>query len=68
MKAYKSTNENLQPEESRVLSKFLEDFERNGLNIDSVEKRNELAAKKKRVAELCLEFNKSMPFLLTVVY
>ncbi len=60
LRNYKLKNENLEKEEIRVMTKFLEDFERNGLNVEDLQKRKLLGEKKKLTADLCLQFNRSI--------
>eukprot|EP01088_Endostelium_zonatum_P011381 TRINITY_DN25510_c0_g1_i1.p1 TRINITY_DN25510_c0_g1~~TRINITY_DN25510_c0_g1_i1.p1 ORF type:complete len:691 (-),score=194.17 TRINITY_DN25510_c0_g1_i1:13-2085(-) len=59
--AYKKKGEKLGPEETRLLSKLLEGFERNGLGLDKASgKREQLLEKKKRVSELCINFQNNL--------
>lgn len=56
---YKAKGEQLGPVDQRLLDKQLETFERNGLGLPK-EEREKLKALKKRMSELCIQFQQNI--------
>jgi thimet oligopeptidase len=49
----------LKPDEHRLLSRMIRDFERNGLALDE-EKQQKVKELKQRLSKLCIDFNKNL--------
>jgi len=56
---FRDTKPTLDPQAQRLLDKTIEDFERNGLGLPA-DKREQLMKLKKRIAELCINFQKNI--------
>eukprot|EP00741_Cyanophora_paradoxa_P006272 tig00000989_g6081.t1 len=57
--AFKTRGEKLDAEDQRFVDKLIQSFERNGLNL-SAEKREQLKTLKKRLSELCIQYNQNL--------